>query len=253
VGRKLTNPGPDAVIARVAANQHGVMSLAQLEWAGIHEKGRMRRVRSGRLHRVHRGVYAVGHQGLSEKGWWMAAVLACGTDAVLSHTSAAALWQLLPQRGFVHVTVPGNERSRAGIRVHRSRTLFPSEVTQRAGITVTTPSRTLTDLRRLLPQPQFAAALRKAEFLRLPLDDRLDPDHTRSELEARFLPEERLVVELDGYQAHGGRTAFEADRARDAELMLLGFEVLRFTWRRLRTEQTAVASVVRGLLRARGQ
>lgn len=279
MGRKLTNTGPDTVIARVAANQHGVVSLAQLERAGIHERGRRRRVAAQRLHRLHRGVYAVGHLGLSEKGRWMAAVLACGPDAVLSHTSAAALWQLLPQRGFVHVTVPGDGRTRAGIRVHRSRTLFHSTVTRRAGIPVTTPSRTLADLRRLLPQPQFAAALRQAEYLGLPLDPALEPDRTRSELEARFLalcrrhrlprpsvnvrvgsfmvdllwPEQRLIVELDGYQAHGGRTAFEADRARDVELKALGYDVLRLTWRQVTMEPAEVARTMRRLLRARGQ
>ena len=208
----------------------------------------------------------------------MAAVLACGPDAVLSHTSAAALWQILPQRGFVHVTVRGHGRARPEIRVHRSRTLFPSSVTRRAGIPVTTPSRTLTDLRRLVPKPQFAAALRKAEYLGLPLDSSLNPDHTRSELEARFLalcrrhrlpqpevnvrvgpfiadvlwPEQRLIVELDGYRAHAGRTAFEADRSRDVKLKALGYDVLRFTWEQVTLRSTEVARTVRRLLRTRG-
>ena len=209
----------------------------------------------------------------------MAAVLACGPDAVLSHTSAAALWQLLPQRGFVHVTVPGSHRSRAGIRVHRSRTLFPSVVTRRDGIPVTAPSRTLADLRRLLPQQQFAAALRQAEFLQLPLDAVLESDRTRSELEARFLalcrrhrlpqpevnvplgpftvdflwPAARPVVELDGYRAHAGRAAFEADRARDVELKALGYDVIRLTWQQVTARSTDLALAVRRLLRACGQ
>jgi very-short-patch-repair endonuclease len=249
-------------------------------------------MRANRLHRIHRGAYAVGHSGLSKEGQWMAAVLACGPDAVVSHTSAATLWGIL--RGTsdpngrsaaaspsvpVHVTVPGNERNRAGITVHRSRTLFPSEVTRRANIPVTTPSRTLTDLRRLLPQPQVAAALRQAEFLGLPLDPALEPDGTRSELEARFLalcrrrrlpkPEvnvpigsfiadflwrdRRLIVELDGFHAHAGRAAFEADRARDVDLKLLGYEVVRFTWRQLTSEPSQVAHTLRTLLRALGQ
>jgi very-short-patch-repair endonuclease len=204
----------------------------------------------------------------------MAAVLACGPEAVLSHTSAAARWQLLPQRGFVHVTVPGNSRHRRGIRVHRSTTLFPSGVTRREGIPVTTPSRTLTDLRRLLPQLQFAAALRQAEFLQLPLDPTLEPDRTRSELESRFLalccrhrlprpqvnvplgaftvdflwPSARLVVELDGYRAHAGRTAFEADRARDVELKARGYDVVRLTWRRLADDSRRTAGRLRKLL-----
>jgi very-short-patch-repair endonuclease len=279
VREELANRDPESTIATLAANQHGVVSLSQLEQLGVRRQSVTRRVQAQRLHRIHRGVYAVGHPGLSEKGTWMAAVLACRPDAVLSHTSAAALWQLLPQRGFVHVTVPGNARNHAGIRVHRSLTLFPSEVTRRAAIPVTTPSRTLADLRRLLPQPQFAAAMRQAEFLGLPLDRQLGPDRTRSELEARFLslcrrrrlpkpevnvpvgpfiadflwPKHRLIVELDGYRAHGTRSAFESDRARDVELKLLGYEVLRFTWRQLASEPSQVASVLRGLLRARGQ
>ncbi len=71
---------------------------------------------------------------------------------------------------------------------------------------------------------------------------------------ADFLwPESRLIVELDGYRAHGTRSAFEADRSRDVELKLRGFEVLRFTWRQLTSEPAHVASTVRKLLRARGQ
>ena len=209
----------------------------------------------------------------------MAAVLACGPGAVLSHISAAALWQLLPQRGFVHVTVPGNGRPRAGIRVHRSITLFPSAVTRRNGIPVTTPSRTLTDLHRLLPQRQFAASFGGRSTSGLPLDERLEPDGTRSELEARFLTlcrrhrlpqpgvnervatyvvdflwsEYRLIVELDGYRAHAGRAVFEADRARDVELKALGYDVLRFTWQQVTVRSADVARTVRRLLRARGQ
>ena len=108
----------------------------------------------------------------------MAAVLACGPTAVLSHTSAGRLWGMLrtkhslspaeSQRTPSHVTVSGNARRRPSIIVHRSRTLLPIHITRRLGIPVTTPSRTLEDLRRTLPQPQFAAALRQAEFLGLP-------------------------------------------------------------------------------------
>jgi very-short-patch-repair endonuclease len=289
VGPKVTNTDPDAVIARLASNQHGVVSLGQLERAGIRQRGTANRVAAQRLHRIHRGVYAVGHRGLSEKGRWMAAVLACGPKAVLSHQSAAALWGIEPSRArsspapsrpaTPHVTVPGEAKSRNGIRVHRSQTLFPSEVTRRAGIPVTTASRTLTDLRRLLPKPRFAAALRQAEYLGLPLDNGLEPDHTRSELEARFLgllrrhrlpqpgvnlrvgshvvdflwPEQRRVVELDGYRAHAGRAAFEADRARDVALRALGYDVLRLTWAQVTAGHAETVRTVRGLLRARGE
>lgn len=135
------------------------------------------------------------------------------------------------------------------------------------------------DLRRLLPQPQFRAALRQAEYLGLPIGDRLEPDHTRSELEARFLallrrhrlpqpdvnvrvgphlvdflwPSAGLVAELDGYRAHAGRVAFEGDRARDVALKALGFEVIRFTWRQVTAGHRETARTLRKLLRARGQ
>jgi very-short-patch-repair endonuclease len=214
----------------------------------------------------------------------MAAVLACGPGAALSHTSAAELWGMLrfrrPSRApsidsVSHVTVPRNARSRRGIKVHRSRSLFPSQVTRRLGIPVTAPSRTLIDLRRTLPQRQFMAALRQAEFVGLPIDREFEPDHTRSELERRFLalcrrhrlpkpdvnvrvgeydvdflwPERALIAELDGYGTHAGRVAFEADRARDLQLKLRGYEVVRFTWRQLKEEPSAVAAALRKLLR----
>src|SRR5215211_2770942 len=120
------NRGPDAWITRLASNQHGVLSAAQIASACLSPAGVTRRVRAGRLHRIHRGVYAVGHRRLSDEGRWMAAVLACGEGAVLSHRSAAALWGMLgrPRRPSeaggrtVDVTVPGpgGRARRQGIR-----------------------------------------------------------------------------------------------------------------------------------------
>jgi very-short-patch-repair endonuclease len=217
----------------------------------------------------------------------MAAVLACGEGAVLSHASAGELWGILRARRppspagvdvDAHVTVPSEAgRARQGIRVHRSRTLDDSQVTLRLGIPVTTPSRTLRDLRRTLPQPQFAAALRQADYLGLPIDAELKPDGTRSELEANFValcrrhrlprpqvnvqigpfivdflwPDQALIVELDGYRAHGSRSAFEADRARDVELKLLGYQVVRFTWRQLHADRVGVTTTLLELLATR--
>jgi very-short-patch-repair endonuclease len=286
VGAQLRNSDPDEVIATIAARQHGVVSLEQLEDARIHRRGRQVRLRRGRLYRIHRGVFAVGHPGLSREGQWMAAVLAAGPGAVLSHVSAGELWGMLGSRRRqslpkatlpIDVTVCSGSESRAGIRVHRSRTLTKAHVTSRLGIPVTNPSRTLTDLRRVLPRPQFAAALRQAEFLGLPIHGALEADHTRSELEARFLAlcrrhripppevnvrvgpftvdflwrERRLVVEVDGYRAHGTRSAFESDRARDLELRLLGYEVIRFTWRQLTDRPREVAAALRRLFLGR--
>jgi very-short-patch-repair endonuclease len=268
--------GRDAAIARIAAKQHGVVTAAQLRAVGLLPSRVADRLTAGRLHRIHRGVYAVGHPNISYAGRWMAAVLACGEGAVLSHRSAAALWRIGPGTQLTEVTLPSSSgrAARQGIRLHRSLTLSPADVTRRAGIPVTKPARTLTDLRRVLPSREFVAALRQAEYLRLPLDDRVAPDHTRSELEARFLvvcrrhrlpqPEvnvqldrflvdflwrdQRLVVEVDGWVSHRMRSAFEEDRARDVRLNLLGFTVLRFTWRQIEDDPRRVARMVRDVL-----
>src|SRR5687767_4763135 len=90
----------DAVIAEIAARQHGVITLGQLNLAGLRGSAVTRRLQSGRIHRVHRGVYAVGHRGLSDEGMWMAAVLACGNGAVLSHRSAAELRRAVREAEF---------------------------------------------------------------------------------------------------------------------------------------------------------
>lgn len=280
---ELTNMGRDAALARLAGRQHGVVSVHQLRAGGLTSSAIGDRLVAGRLHRIHRGVYAVGHPGLSDLGRWMGAVLACGSNAVLSHRSAGQLWRMLPTESIgdhgdapmVHVIVPGEGRHQPGIRVHRSKTLAREVVTLRHGIPVTKPARTLEDLRRTFPRSVFAAALRQAEFLRLPIA-RVVEDHTRSELEARFLglvrrhrlphPEvnarldrfvvdflwrpEGLVVEVDGWESHGTRSAFEDDRARDARLKLLGLDVLRFTWRQLENDTPDVARTIRRLLPA---
>lgn len=165
---KVDKRGRDGAIARIAARQHGVVTRAQMLWVGVLPSGISDRVTAGRLHRIHRGVYAAGHPNIGNEGRWMAAVLACGDDAVLSHRSAAALWRVLPQgrgvpaagtsgssrEGVIEVTVPGSggRAIRSGIKVHRSQTLQPGDRTIRDGIPVTNPMRTLEDLRRLSPE-----------------------------------------------------------------------------------------------------
>jgi very-short-patch-repair endonuclease len=273
---KVATRRRDVEIARIAGRQHGVITRAQLLSAGLLPSGISDRVSAGRLHRIHRGVYAVGHTNIGNEGQWIAAVLACGQGAVLSHQSAAALWKIAPVIAMVDVTVAGGggRAARKEIRLHRSRTLSPADCTLRAGIPVTKPARTLQDLRRILPTKKFARALREAEYLRLPIRDAFKPDRTRTDLEALFLalarrhrlaqPEvnvrvdrfrvdflwrnERLVVEVDGWESHRMRSAFEEDRARDARLKVLGYEVLRFTWRQVEDDAATVVQTVRELL-----
>src|SRR3954465_8897179 len=133
----------DAVLARLAAPQHGMVTRDQLVSAGLNAGAIPYRPKVGRLHRVHRGVYAVGHLPPSPHARAMAAVLACGSGAVLSHRSAAALWGITPPwRGDVEVTAAG-KRDRRGIRAHRSSTLARSDVTTHFGIPVTTLARTV--------------------------------------------------------------------------------------------------------------
>jgi very-short-patch-repair endonuclease len=269
----------DLVIARIAARQHGVVSAAQLRTAGMSRPVVSKRTKAGRLHRLHRGVYAVGHTRLTFEGRCMAAVLALGDGAAVSHHSAAALWRMVPPRGGpIHITVSGDNgrERRRGIAVHRSHSLIAGVTTPRDGIAVTKPKRTLRDLHATSSLPVFRAAVRRALDLRLISNDDLrdSDDLTRSKLERLFLslcrrhrlpqPEvnvrlgphevdflwraEQLIVETDGFRHHGHRAAFESDRARDAYLQSQGFRVLRFTYRQLRDEPRGVAGSLRALL-----
>jgi hypothetical protein len=117
------------------------------------------------LHRVHRGVYAVGHKHLSEKGMYMAAVLAAGKGAVLSGLSAAALWKAWrrPVRE-IHVIAPKQRRPQSGFRLHTTRRLHPDDVTELDGIPVTTLARTLVDLTDVLTAHQLANVIHEAAY-----------------------------------------------------------------------------------------
>jgi hypothetical protein len=153
----------DAAIAALAGRQHGVVSRVQLLRLGFTRHEIDNRRSSGRLHPIHRGVYAVGHRVVSREGKWMAAVLAGGAGAVLSHGSAAALWELRATKGrAIDVTV-GKHAERPGIRFHRAQ-LDPTEITQRRGIPVTTPERTIIDIAATLTPTQLERAIRQAEY-----------------------------------------------------------------------------------------
>src|SRR3954452_4397930 len=160
--RDLTNDqGP----WHLAGRQWGVIASAQLTELGYSPKAIKHRIRRGRLHRVYRGVYAVGRRELSREGRWLAAVLACGDDAALSHDSAAALWEITRRSSkYVHVTVLGESRSRADIKVHYRSAL---NATTHKRIPVTTPEQTLVDLARTWPPSEVEQAIGEAHFRRL--------------------------------------------------------------------------------------
>jgi very-short-patch-repair endonuclease len=166
--RRFEGTGPAERIAAVAAAQWGLITIRELLAAGVAEATVVRWARTGRLYRVHRGVYSlVAPAALAPEGRWLAAVLACGHGAALSHRSAAILWRLLDYwAGAPEVTVPiGRTKNVKGVLLHRSRSL-EGHVTMRRGIRVTTLERTLADLADVVPAAQLRRAAQQAEFLR---------------------------------------------------------------------------------------
>jgi very-short-patch-repair endonuclease len=274
---------PDGRVAKVAARQHGVATRKQLEEAGLGSKAITIRVRKGQLHRAHQGVYALGTFPASHRQRWMAAVLACGEGAVLSHGSAAALWGLLkPIDGPVHVSVSitSGRMSRRGIHLHRVPSLSPSSsairggregghCTRRHGIPVTTIQRTIDDLDGHVPPYLVRRARRQAELMGVRLEG-VESRRQRSDLEEDFLAlcarhgfplpetnvklgrwevdflwrEQRVVVETDSFTYHRGSVAFENDHARDLDLRQRGYTVLRFTDKQVDDEPDRVVEDV---------
>lgn len=162
-----TTNTPDGGIARLAVRQHGVVTRGQLRELGLSDRSVENRLAVGRLHALHRGVYAVGHRRLSREGRALAATLACAPGAALSHRSAAALWGLPVREGLIEVSVARRLHQRPGIRVHPVRSLEPRDVTQLGGVPITTPARTLLDLAEGLDPRALGRAVRQAEVLRI--------------------------------------------------------------------------------------
>jgi very-short-patch-repair endonuclease len=219
------------VVHRLAKRQHRVVGRGQLAELGMTAGAIKWWVRSGRLHPLHRGVYAVGHREVTRLGAYLAAVFACGPEAVLSHESAAALWGLRRDRPAlpIEVSAPG-QRRRGGLRVHRRR-LAPGERTFRLGVPVAAPALTLVDLAARLDRAGLERAVGEADRLGLVDPERLRRQvarmparpglsamaktldrHTfrltRSELERRFLglarraglPAPETCVTVNGYE-----------------------------------------------------
>jgi very-short-patch-repair endonuclease len=222
----------DQKIAELADRQHRVVAHWQLVRMGFDSGAIEARLARGRLYRVHQGVYAVGHRKLEWRGVLIAAVLACGPEAVLSHRSAARLWGIRPDnRRDVDVTVVSRgAHRRKGIHPHSVRRLDPRDITKLDGIPVTALPRTLLDLAEVAPRDHVIKALTEAERkgiidlreleatmerspgrrgrkpLREILGDAVIEPHTREEFEHRFfqlvheagLPRPQVNVLVEG-------------------------------------------------------
>ncbi len=166
----------------LARDQHGVIARFQLLALGYTRRAIQHRIAIGRLHLVFRGVYAVGRPEVSRRGRWMAAVLACRLDVVLSHESAADLWEIGSDcGGVIHVTGPrARDHRQPGLSAHRSRTLAEHDLTRHHAIPVTTPLRTLIDLGTRLTSYALEAAINEADKR-----DLIDPVALRSAIEDR--------------------------------------------------------------------
>lgn len=211
----LRSRDDDRELAELARRQHGVVARRQLMATGFRKDAITVRLHRGRLHRVHAGVYSVAPRRLlTRQGWWMAAVLASGREALLSHHTAAALWGIRGYSGgAIHVTVPHKSTSTKQIRRHHS----PLPADERAveeGIPVTSVHRTIFDLASSEEVDAVVAMIKEAEYLnrwdRLSLPDLLErypgkrgsrkvqaalerlkeepSGRTRSKLEQRFAP-----------------------------------------------------------------
>jgi len=151
------------VAGRLAAGQHGVVTRRQLLDAGMTSRMVQGRVARKQLLPLHRGVYAVGHAQLRPEGRWLAAVLAAGPGAALSHRSAAALHGIR-ESDALDVTTTGRAAVR-GVVVHRTTRLDAEDLTTRRGVRTTTLERTLVDLAAILPAPKVAKLLRETDRL----------------------------------------------------------------------------------------
>ncbi|HEX5610688.1 MAG TPA: type IV toxin-antitoxin system AbiEi family antitoxin domain-containing protein [Solirubrobacterales bacterium] len=298
-----------AGLADLAERQYGLVTAGQLRRLGFSSSAIGRACAARRLHRVHQGIYAVGHAVLSPHARCLAATLACGNGAVLSHESAAWLWGLRANcAATVAITVASRGHSRKGMRVHYVSGLDERERANFERIPVTSVARTLLDLAARASARatrgagwELERAIERAERLgQLDLDDvdemlarrrgrrgtrvlregltiYRDPAFSRSRAELAFLDlvrgagltrpalntfvagmeidayweAERFAVEIDGWEAHRTRAAFERDPVRQEDLKLAGIDSIRITARRIEREPKQVAKRLRTLLAAR--
>jgi hypothetical protein len=296
--------GRHDALATLAERQHGVVSIRQLTGPlGYSRAAVHRAVMAGRLHQLYRGVFAVGHTNISLHGQCLAAVLACAPDALLSHISAAWLWDLTKTLPLpASVCAPSYRTPRSPLRLHEARSLAAADRALRDAIPVTSLPRTLLDLAATVRFEWLEKMVERSEEMELfdlraveELLERTVGHHghgrlrkaialykpssfTRSGLEKRFLelcleaglpqphtnfvihgfeldcywPEFRFAVELDVFETHGSRAAFERDRRRQEDLLLVGIGMTRVTGPRLEREPEEVMRRVGRLLRQWG-
>ena len=270
---------PLELIRAFGTRQHAVVARWQLLRAGLKGTVVDSLIGAERLVPLHRGVYGVGHRPVSPRSRDMAVVLLAGHEGALGLESAAGLWALRRWSGAVHVIGPRSRRG-DGFVIHRMRHLRDDDITVHWGIPVTTPLRTLLDLRRTLSLDAMDAALAEALVRKLVTLDELTPRATgnlrklldtaaptKSKLERDLRkllhehglpqpvsngivcgyevdlhwPEHRLVAELDGYAFHAHRRAFETDRERDVVFAVAGLQTVRVTARQLRQASETAA------------
>jgi hypothetical protein len=288
----------DKQIGRLASRQQSNVHYDQLRAIGLSKADIAYRVRVGRLYPVHYRVYSVGKRPVTALEKASAAVLACGTGAALSHSSAMTLWGFYKywETPF-HVVVPGDRRPK-GIKVHRSATLTWRDTKTHRGIRVTSPARTIFDmaprmkrktlirvvndaLRGPLPEDTLAEIVARlpnakaAKLLRPFVEN--DSGLSYSDLEDDFqnfcqefglprpltnvriagclrdawFPQERVIVELDGWEFHRSRGSFESDRERDAEALLAGIVTVRITHERMKHARANEAARLDKILQSR--
>ncbi len=273
-------------LATLAGRQRGVVTTAQLHGLGFSPSSVKRLVAGGRLHRIFRGAYLVGHTAAPALARETAALLVVGPAAVLSHHTAAHIHGFAPPSRTIHVTTAARgRRSRPGLTVHHA-DLMSHEIVTGNGPRRTTGIRTLTDLIPFLDQATLERYANEAQVLKQITHDQLaqapaplrrltdDRGFTRREAERRLkhllhraglkptatntkvegyevdvlYADRRLIVEMDGFASHRTRHAFERDRRRDARLTAAGYRTIRVTWRQIHEQPELVLATIAAAL-----
>lgn len=271
--RRLASHPIDRGVAAIARLQRGSVSTPQLRALGVTPTMTRVRERAGRLHRIHRGVYLVGHASLDAEAQIVAALLAAGPRAVVSHGTAAWLWGLVEEPpALPHLTIVGGaRRPGAGFVLHRTRALVSEDVTRHRGLPITTPARMILEVAETASPDRLARVLGEAEarklvtrvglvaamprwkgrpglrVLRELLADDLRPHPTLSEMEdrwARFVRQAGLGKPIFNAMVGGRkRDAYWPEEGVVVELDSWGWHGDRSAFERDRRRDTGLAAL----------